>query len=290
MAWVRLDDKFPDHAKVAQAGPLASWLYVCGLAYCNRMLTDGFIPSGIIRRLADVDDADDLATRLVDARLWMPTDGGYRVHDYLEYQPSREEAEALSVTRADAGRKGGKQRASNLLEVCLDDAKQTASKRLANAKQTASPLPTPLPPPQPKPIPNGSTDVEQEIPPGAGAQAHAREGQPRDELWDALSQALDDASGLVLTRGERGRRNKALASLRQAGAEPRDILERAASYRQRWPGMDLTATALEANWATLGRPPPAQPARADSRTNGRAPGHSGAEDFARRYGWVGSEP
>jgi len=36
MAWVRLDDGFPDHPKALQAGPLACWLYVCGIAYANR--------------------------------------------------------------------------------------------------------------------------------------------------------------------------------------------------------------------------------------------------------------
>jgi hypothetical protein len=55
MTWVKIDDGFADHPKVIEAGPMASWLFLCGLTYCSRQLTDGFIPAGQLRRLADVD-------------------------------------------------------------------------------------------------------------------------------------------------------------------------------------------------------------------------------------------
>lgn len=137
MPWVKIDDKFPDHWKVAKAGPLAGWLFVCGLAYCNRMGTDGFIRAEVVRRLADVDEPLELAARLVDAGLWEATEDGYRVHDYLDYQPSREHSEAVSQARAEAGRKGGQQKASNLLERGQTP---PASKPLAKVK----PVPVPL--------------------------------------------------------------------------------------------------------------------------------------------------
>src|SRR5881227_2979134 len=79
MPWVRLADDFPDHPKVVQAGPLAAWLYVCALSYANRYATDGFIPAGQVRRLADIDEPLVLAQRLVDAGMWEPVDGGYRI-------------------------------------------------------------------------------------------------------------------------------------------------------------------------------------------------------------------
>jgi hypothetical protein len=88
MTWVRLDDGFPDHPKVDAAGPLAAWLYVCGLAYCARFLTDGHIPADRVARLAAVAEPLALAARLVEVGLWERTTGGYRVHDYAEYQPS----------------------------------------------------------------------------------------------------------------------------------------------------------------------------------------------------------
>lgn len=86
MPWIRLDDQFPDHPKVIEAGPLASWLYVCGIGYCNRLLTDGFIPSGQVRKLADVDSAGELAARLVAVGLWDEAEGGYRVTDAIRWE------------------------------------------------------------------------------------------------------------------------------------------------------------------------------------------------------------
>jgi len=112
MPWVRLDDQFADHPKVVQAGPLAGWLHICALTYCARYLTDGFIPQAIVPRLADftgigiVDvngghaafghdvTVQELVDRLVDVGLWDVVDGGYMIHDYLDYNPSKEEVMA----------------------------------------------------------------------------------------------------------------------------------------------------------------------------------------------------
>lgn len=107
MAWVKLDDQFPDHPKVVSAGPLAAWLYVCGLTYANRHLTDGFIPAGVVGRLADLKSPNKLAATLVAVGLWEVAEGGYRIHDYLTYQPSadkvRRERDSNAV-RQDAWR------------------------------------------------------------------------------------------------------------------------------------------------------------------------------------------
>jgi hypothetical protein len=93
MPWVRIDDQFPDHPKVVAAGQAAAWLYVTGLCYCNRMLTDGFIPIDQVARL--VPYGAKLAPKLVEVGLWIQTtrDGaeGFAVHDYHVYQPTREE-------------------------------------------------------------------------------------------------------------------------------------------------------------------------------------------------------
>lgn len=100
MPWVRLDDQFPDHPKIDQAGPLAGWLFVCGLAYCNRQLTDGFIPKATMPRLSTVPNPAKVARALVDAGLWDAVDGGWQVHDYLDFQPSRDKvlAERAAAT------------------------------------------------------------------------------------------------------------------------------------------------------------------------------------------------
>ena len=93
MTWVRIEDSFPDHPKALEAGPLACWLYVCGLAYACRYLTDGFIPDRQVNRLSDVAKPGSQAQALVRAGLWEVVEGGYRIHDYLDYQPSAEKVE-----------------------------------------------------------------------------------------------------------------------------------------------------------------------------------------------------
>lgn len=91
MPWVRLDDGYPEHPKVDRVGPLAAWLNVCAWAYCARNLTDGFVPEERVARLSAVPKPQQLAERLVEVNLWERTNGGFLVHDYLAYNPSREQ-------------------------------------------------------------------------------------------------------------------------------------------------------------------------------------------------------
>jgi hypothetical protein len=88
MSWVRIDDHAHRHPKQLQAGPMACWLWVCGLSYCSEHLTDGYIPSAALPTFS-IPRVDREAERLVEVGLWEVTDSGYRVHDYHEYQPSK---------------------------------------------------------------------------------------------------------------------------------------------------------------------------------------------------------
>jgi hypothetical protein len=139
MAWVKIDDHFDEHPKIAQAGPLAVAVWLAGLAYCNRNLTDGFIPWSKAQGLiswqflgAESDDprgrkrytvaltcghvGEDVDTafvieRLLDAGLWQEIDGGYTVHDYLDYQPSKEQ---VLAERAGARERMQQRRSTNV--------------------------------------------------------------------------------------------------------------------------------------------------------------------------------
>lgn len=91
MVWVRLADDFPHHPKILKAGPLAGWLWACGLAYANKYATDGFIPAAQVRLLADLQTPNDQARRLVDVGLWEVVPSGYQIHDFAAYQPSSDE-------------------------------------------------------------------------------------------------------------------------------------------------------------------------------------------------------
>jgi hypothetical protein len=121
MTWVRIQDEMPEHPKLAKVGPLGLALYVAGLCYCNRHLTDGFIPraraetllswkfygepeerNGVTQeRMYEIDvscgmHGEDVTNEFVfgllcNAGLWDEVAGGYSVHDYLAHQTSRQE-------------------------------------------------------------------------------------------------------------------------------------------------------------------------------------------------------
>src|SRR5690349_13647368 len=116
MSWVKLDDQILTHPKILRAGRDARDLFIAGLCFCAGHLTDGAIPAGAVRILggmAGIEDEAASAERLVAVGLWtQDQDGGYLVHDYLDYQPSRERAEQIKQARQQAGSKGGRHSAS----------------------------------------------------------------------------------------------------------------------------------------------------------------------------------
>lgn len=129
MPWVRLDEQFARHPKVATAGPLGMALQVAGLCYCNEYLTDGFVPRHVVPGLLNLEGlsmrvwsngifggGEDAAWELVledvvVAGLWHPVDGGYRIHDYHKYQPSKADVLAERKQKSEAGRLGGQKSA-----------------------------------------------------------------------------------------------------------------------------------------------------------------------------------
>jgi hypothetical protein len=143
MTWVKLDDQFSDHPKIEAAGPLAAWLFVCGLCYCSKHLTDGFIPATKAARLADVPTSRKHIDRLVALGLWAEVEDGYRIRDYLDYQPS---AEKKREARVDAGRRGGQRSGQTRSKPASKPASKTEANDEANdeAKSNGSRTPYPL--------------------------------------------------------------------------------------------------------------------------------------------------
>jgi len=157
MVWVRLADDFTDHPKVVTAGPLASWLYVCGLTYANRYLTDGFIPAGQVRRMADVEDPQMLAGRLVDAGLWEVVDGGYLIHDYHGYQPSSEnvkrERDEAAKRQAESRARRGKNGSHAVTDTVTGDVTHAVTDTVSSPVSSGAPYPDPVPAFNPVPEP-----------------------------------------------------------------------------------------------------------------------------------------
>lgn len=203
MVWVRLADDFVDHPKVVQAGPLASWLYVCGLSYSNRYATDGFIPSGQVRRLADVKEPEVLTRKLVEVRLWEPVQGGFFIHDYAEYQPSSAEVkrdrEATAKRQAEFRRRRSEARAnarnghSNASSNGVSHAQEPPLNEAPVTRESQPPGPGPVPDPaRPGPDPVNSP---QPPPQAEGARTHTAAQVTEPTAEDA--QALDSARELL---------------------------------------------------------------------------------------------
>lgn len=110
MSWAKLDDQMLNHPKIASVGALGFAMHVAGIVYCSQHLTDGFVPRGAALTLLNFEgvgiingmsgrDADCLwiiehgvtpYLSLEEAGLWITTAGGWDIHDYLVYNPTRE--------------------------------------------------------------------------------------------------------------------------------------------------------------------------------------------------------
>jgi hypothetical protein len=94
MPWVRLDDRFPSHRKVALLTDRAFRLYVSALCWSSENLTEGRILDRELSLVARVRGAKTAAKELENARLWDRVEGGWDIHDYLEYNPDRARVQA----------------------------------------------------------------------------------------------------------------------------------------------------------------------------------------------------
>lgn len=106
MTWLKIDDGVRTHPKIVQAGPAAAWQWFCGNCYCRQHLTDGFIPDGMLASLVpgvNEREARKLAAILVGVNLWHATEGGFTVHDFLDWNPTK--AEVLAKRAEDRKRK-----------------------------------------------------------------------------------------------------------------------------------------------------------------------------------------
>lgn len=90
MPWVKLDDGMVEHLKVASLSDGAFRAHVEALSFCARNLTDGLVPEAVVKKQG----WSKRSRELVAAGLWEVTPGGHAIHDYLEYNPSREQVEA----------------------------------------------------------------------------------------------------------------------------------------------------------------------------------------------------
>lgn len=94
MATAKFDDGLPSNPKFIAAGASACWLWFCGVLYCRRGLTDGLIPRVVVPTLViGLSSPYKHAARLVEVTLWDAEGRDYRVHDFLDWNPSKAQVE-----------------------------------------------------------------------------------------------------------------------------------------------------------------------------------------------------
>ena len=139
MAFVKLDDQIAHHPKVLRAGAEAAWLWACAIAYCNRQLTDGYVPAAALATMGAFRTSPKrLAAVLVSVELFEVDGDGYRVHDYLSHNPDRVTVQQRMRDASD--RKSRSRARVSRMSQC--DTNETAASSRAHVP-TPTPTPTP---------------------------------------------------------------------------------------------------------------------------------------------------
>lgn len=111
MTWCRFESRYPRHRKVEGLSDQAFRLDMSSICWCMDNLTDGEILThelDLVSRLSG-EVALAAADELVRMGRWDITKRGWKIHDYLEYNPSRDrlrrERESKAI-RQDRWRRG----------------------------------------------------------------------------------------------------------------------------------------------------------------------------------------
>lgn len=123
MPWVRFDDQYPIHRKVAGLSDAAFRLNSAAIFWCSRNKTNGFVPEEDLDQVcAQVRDPARFAIECVRRGTWHKADyacasedcpgpragRGWVIHDYLFYQPTKEETDAATAKQLEQKSSGGK--------------------------------------------------------------------------------------------------------------------------------------------------------------------------------------
>lgn len=92
VSWAKLDDNLPNNPKIVGLTPTARWLFICGICYSARNLTDGALTGRTVKvLLAEASASKKHVEELFAAGLWDRAGDGFLIHDYLEYNPRKDE-------------------------------------------------------------------------------------------------------------------------------------------------------------------------------------------------------
>jgi len=219
MSWIKLDTDFFENVKVDRLSANAKLMYINCIMWSGQRLTDGAIPEHLILRLSRQSRASraaDLVQELATNGLFEVTETGYQIHNYLEYQSSKAQAEQRKDAGAERQRRF-KERTTEPKSNAVTDALVTRPE-----------------------IEIETTPTELDKPPPKTA-----------ELFNAFfefANGYEYVTGTKLPKSSRGRINSAVTEAAEADITAADVRERGQLYRETWPDVDRSPQALLKHW------------------------------------------
>ena len=93
MGWSKFGDEFALHRKVRPLSDAAFRLHVTAIIHATRDSTNGAVDAEFIRDLPRVRGTKKIIAELVNSGVWDEVEGGWEIHDYLDYNFSADQAE-----------------------------------------------------------------------------------------------------------------------------------------------------------------------------------------------------
>lgn len=123
----------PKWISLSESNPTAACLWISSITYSADNLTDGHVTKVVARRALGA--TDETIKALVDSRMWVESGDGWNIHDFSQWQLTRDEVENIHSERSAAGRVGGRRSAiTRSADQSKQVLKQNSSKGQASAQ------------------------------------------------------------------------------------------------------------------------------------------------------------
>jgi hypothetical protein len=125
LTWLKIDDGFAEHPKIAELADRSFRLHVVAMCYAARNLTDGFINDRSLKIIAAIIGTSRVSRNvdeLLASGLWLRLGDGFQIKDFLEYNPS---AERVKEDRAKARDRQRRHRGRNAVTDDVTNAAPT---------------------------------------------------------------------------------------------------------------------------------------------------------------------
>jgi len=186
--YVKINDDMPWNNKISRVSMAAKWVYVASICFCGHNRTSGLVERASLRLIPGA--TPKFAKDLTDAGLWEVRPEGWFVHDFPEYNRTREQIDEITEKNRANGAKGLANRYANGLRTASEKPSESPPKKLASGLQVRSAAAAALLEP-PVLLPEGK---------GYEAAAAANSaGEPPGDSLAKIREAWTSATGQIVT-------------------------------------------------------------------------------------------